>query len=275
MTSLLREAMRRYYLYRDRNYLSGLFKCVFYSYLKRMSKTPVLKNGNKAAVTSSDEEVAGFLRKVKSMAPVVSAGQGQGRLIFALDATMSRQATWDQAQHIQSGMFAEAASIGGLDVQLVYFRGFNECRASKWLDDPKQLGRIMTKVDCRGGHTQIGKVLKHVKRENTRRKIDAVIYVGDCMEENIDKLCQTAGEVGLMHVPVFVFQEGHDPRATPAFKEIARLTGGAHCKFTADSAKQLRQLLCAVAVYAAGGRQALKQFSLKNRHGSLLLEQLR
>ncbi len=242
--------------------------------LHTMSKTPIART-NTPTTASSDDEVGRFLRKVKTMAPVAPRQNGQGRLIFALDATMSREATWDQAQHIQSGMFAEAASIGGLDVQLVYFRGYNECSASKWVDDPKRLGKLMTKVDCRGGHTQIGKILSHIKRENARGKVDAVVYVGDCMEENIDKLCQKAGEVGLLHVPIFMFQEGHDIKATTAFKEIARLTGGAHCKFSASSAQQLRQLLRAVAVYAAGGRKALAKFALKNSHGSLLLEQLR
>jgi len=239
-----------------------------------MTKAPVIRT-QKAKVSSSDE-VAGFLQKVKTMAPVAGKeGDGQGRLIFALDATMSRQATWDQAQAIQSGMFAEAARIGGLDVQLVYFRGYNECRASKWVTDPNALARLMTKVDCRGGQTQIGKILNHIKRENTKAKVDAVVFVGDCMEENIDQLCQTAGEVGLLRVPVFMFQEGHDMLATPAFKEIARLTGGAHCRFSANSGDQLRQLLRAVAVYAAGGRKALAKYALKSSQGSLLLEQLR
>lgn len=239
-----------------------------------MTKSPVARPTTTAA-TSSDDEVAGFLRKVKTMAPAARRKEGQGRLIFALDATMSREATWDQAQHIQSGMFAEASRIGGLDVQLVYFRGYNECRASKWVDEPAKLARLMTKVECRGGHTQIGKVLTHTKRENTRSSVDAVVYVGDCMEENIDQLCQKAGEIGLLHVPVFMFQEGHDTQATSAFKEIARLTGGAHCRFSSNSADQLRQLLRAVAIYAAGGRKALANYAKTNPHGSLLLEQLR
>lgn len=238
-----------------------------------MTKAPVVQP--KPAKASSSDEVAGFLKKVKTMTPVAASGKARGRLIFALDATMSRQATWDQAVHIQSGMFGEAARIGGLDVQLVYFRGFNECRASKWVKNPNDLAQLMSKVDCRGGHTQIGKVLAHIKRENTKNKVDAVVFVGDCMEEHIDKLCQTAGEVGLLCVPVFMFQEGHDMQATTSFKEIARLTGGAHCRFSTNAADQLRQLLRAVAVYAAGGRQALTKYALNSPQGSQLLEQLR
>jgi hypothetical protein len=245
---------------------------------KAMSKAPVIKPDQTppaSAKISSADEVAGFLSKVKAMAPVARPDGRRGRLIFVLDATMSRQATWDKAMHIQSQMFAETAKIGGLDVQLVFFRGFDECRASRWVTDANELGRIMTKVDCRGGHTQINKVLKHIKKENARNKVDAVVFVGDCMEENIDDVCQTAGQVGLASIPVFMFQEGTDRRATTSFKEIARLTRGAHCRFSADAADQLAQLLRAVAIYAAGGRKALATFARHSSQGALLLEQMK
>ena len=64
---------------------------------------------------------------------------------------MSRQPTWDQALHIQAEMFDETAQIGGLDVQLVYFRGFDECRASKWAGDARELARMMTRCIARAG----------------------------------------------------------------------------------------------------------------------------
>lgn len=261
----------------DKKASAGVFKSALSVYLIHMTKAPVAKSktATDSVRVSSNDEVAGFLSKVKAMSSVARKDGAQGRLIFALDATMSRQATWDRAMQIQSGMFAEAAKIGGLDVQLVYFRGYNECRASKWAANPQALGRLMTKVECRGGHTQIGKVLTHIKRENSRQKLDAVVYVGDCMEENIDDLCRTAGEIGLLGVPVFMFQEGHDASATAAFKEISRLTGGAHCQFSANSASQLRQLLQAVAAYAAGGRKALEKYALQSAQGTLLLEQVR
>jgi hypothetical protein len=131
-------------------------------------------------------------------------------------------------------------------------------------------------VDCRGGNTQILKVLKHIRKEAQEAKVDAVVYVGDCMEEHVDHLCQLAGELGLLGVKMFMFQEGRDPVAERAFREIARLTGGAYSRFDASSARQLRELLGAVAAYAAGGRAALENLS-KDRGGSIagLLEQLR
>ena len=58
-----------------------------------------------------------------------------------------------------------------------------------------------------------------------------------------------------------MFQEGHDAVAEQAFREIARLTGGAWCRFDPGAAAQLRELLRAAAAYAAGGREALLRLS--------------
>ncbi len=219
------------------------------------------------------DDVDHFLAQLKAIP--VAASPGRGRLIFAMDATMSRQPSWDAALQTQAEMFREAGRIGGLDVQLIYFRGFGECRASKWVSNAESLARLMTTVDCRGGNTQIGKVLKRIRKEAQSNNVSAVVYVGDCMEENIDQLCQQAGEIGLLGVRMFMFQEGHDSVARNAFAEIARLTGGAYSRFDSGSADHLRELLSAVAVYAAGGRAALESYSGKQGNGVRgLLEQM-
>ena len=162
-------------------------------------------------------------------------------------------------------------------MQLVYYRGFGECRASKWVGDPKALLRLMTSVSCRAGHTQIERVLSHAMRETGKRKVDALVFVGDALEENIDGLGQRAGELGILGLPVFVFHEGGKSAVRRAFEEIARLSGGAYCPFDEGSAQQLRELLRAVAVYAAGGRKALLEFGDSNDSSQirLLTSQLR
>lgn len=198
---------------------------------------------------------------MKAAAPAT----GRGRLVFAMDATMSREPTWDMALAIQAEMFDAVKSVGGLDVQLVYFRGAGECRASRWIGDPDELARLMTGVSCRGGYTQIGKVLSHTRQETAKKKVNALVYVGDCMEEDIDELCGRAGELTLLGVPAFLFQEGSDSRAERTFREIARLTRGAYCSFGPGSAAELRELLTAVAVYAAGGRRALAELADRSR----------
>jgi hypothetical protein len=230
--------------------------------------------GVPAAGSASDSEVAAFIAKMKSVVPAPSGDRG--RLLFAMDATMSRAPTWDMALGLQGEMFAAVKEVGGLDVQLIYFRGMGECRASKWVSDPDALARLMRSVACEGGMTQISRVLSHALEESRKRRINAVVYVGDCMEEDVDRLCAQAGELGLLGVPVFMFQEGADEAAARAFREIARLTKGAFCRFDRGSAQQLRDLLTAVATFAAGGRKAL--LALGKQSGGagarLLLQQL-
>jgi len=227
------------------------------------------------APTSPRTEIDAFLETVRALGPAATAGR-RGRLIFALDATMSRQPTWDTACVLQADMFREAASVGGLDIQLVYFRGLNECRASGWLNDSGRLADLMGRIDCRGGHTQIGKVLAHARKEHNEQRVQAIVFVGDAMEENIDDLCAAAGELGLLGVPVFMFQEGYDAVAENAYREIARLSRGAYSRFDTGAASQLGELLRAVAAYAAGGRKALAELSARRSGGAqALLAQLK
>jgi hypothetical protein len=234
---------------------------------ERTDQTPVK--------ASSKPEIAEFLEHVRALGPASASG-ARGRLIFALDATMSRQPTWDTACALQADMFRAAAAAGGLDIQLVYFRGLGECRASGWVANSEKLAALMTAIDCRGGHTQIGKVLAHARTESKKQRVQAVVFVGDAMEEKLDDLCAAAGELGLLGVPVFMFQEGSDAVAENAYREIARLSRGAYCRFDTGAAAQLGELLRAVAAYASGGLKALAALSQQRDRGAqLLLAQLR
>ena len=218
---------------------------------------------------SNQAEVDAFLAKV-ARTPMVKASDTRGRLIFAMDATASREPTWDRACHIQSEMFLETDALGGLDVQLCYYRGFREFDASDWFGSSAELLSRMQAVRCVGGLTQIERVLEHAAAESRRQKVNALVFVGDSMEENINALCHLGGALGILGVPAFMFHEGSDAAAERAFREIARLSGGAYCGFDASSARQLRDLLSAVAVYAAGGRKALESFG--KRQGGVVLQ---
>lgn len=218
------------------------------------------QSGKNLPSQSGGKEVQDFLDRL-ARTPAVRSSTGRGRLLFAMDATASREPSWDRACHIQGEMFKATDGLGGLEVQLIYFRGFGECKATRWMDSSDTLVRAMTSVRCLGGRTQIGRVLKHTIAETKKRKVDALVFIGDSMEEEVDELCTSAGELGVLGVPVFVFQEGDDPAASLAFRQFATLTGGAHCRFDSSSASQLKDLLAAVAVFAAGGRKALADFS--------------
>ncbi len=230
------------------------------------------KNGA-LAKRSVGEEIAAFVEAARNVpAP---AWSGRWRLIFALDATMSRQPTWDLAQTLQAKMFEAAACLGGLDVQLVYFRGMNECRASNFVSGGQGLQELMSRIEVRGGSTQIRRVLAHARNEARNAKVGALVFIGDAMEENPDTLASLAGELALLGVKAFMFQEGHDPTTRRTFSEIARLTGGAYSAFDAGASARLAALLRAAAAYAAGGQAALAREAEADPAARLLLSQMR
>ena len=213
------------------------------------------------------DDVASFLEQLRQL-PASPQRGSVGRLIFALDATASREPTWDIASHVQSEMFLEASRLGGLEVQLVFYRGFGECKASGWVRQGEELVRLMRAVRCVAGKTQIHRVLRHAANEARQRPVQALVFVGDCMEEDIDGLGQLAGELGLLGVRAFMFHEGRDPVAERAFRHVATLTRGAYCRFASGSAQELRALLAGVAAYAAGGAAAVT--ALAHREGGIV-----
>ena len=220
-------------------------------------------------------EIDAFLDELRR-APAVRPAGGRGRLVFALDATASREPSWDRACRIQGEMFEATAGLGGLEIQLVFYRGFSECKASRWLASAAELHRAMRSVRCLGGETQIERVLDHAIRETQKRRVNALVFVGDAMEENVDRLCRRAGELGLLGVPIFLFHEGRDGTAAHAFRQMAALSRGAYLSFDLASAGRLKELLGAVAVYAAGGYRALSAYGeRKGGEVRLLTAQLR
>jgi hypothetical protein len=198
-------------------------------------------------------DIDAFVQRSRALQSTSRAQAQRGRLIFALDATASRQPTWDMAMQLQSEMFEE---VSNLDVQLIFYRGSGECQATGWVASGERLANLMTRISCRAGQTQIGKVLAHARRESEKAKV-TLVFIGDSMEETIDELAATAGELGRLGVKVFMFQEGDDANVESAFREIARLSGGAYCRFDASAPHQLAQLLRAVAAFTIGGVKAL------------------
>jgi hypothetical protein len=212
--------------------------------------------------TQPSPRVAALLEKTR---------RNRVRVIFALDATASREPTWDMAAQQQAAMFEEAAQIGGLDVQLVYYRGPDEVRHSSWFSDAHELVGRMSAIRCMAGATKIARILRHIRTENEREKVAAAVFIGDACEEMRGALYDAAAGLG---VPIFMFQEGDglagyvdqyggivldDPpqKVEHVFREIARLTNGAYARFNVGVAKQLGELLRAVAVFAVGGIAAL------------------
>lgn len=215
----------------------------------------------KLTAPANRAEIAKFATQIAQTPRHPPQGERK-KLVFALDATMSRQPSWDLAQKLQTEMFLAAAALGGLDLQLVYFRGFSECRASKFFQDGAGLAGAMSKISVAAGSTQIERVLKHVAAEARaaapEAPLRAFIYIGDAVEESADALAARAGELGLRGIKGFFFLEGGDAVARQNFVELARLTGGAFAGFDRSAPDRLAALLRAAALYAAGGLAALR-----------------
>jgi len=219
---------------------------------------------------STSREIGQFLERSRNITEFVTR---QPRLLFALDATASRQPTWDRASHLQQEMFRAASDIAALAVQLCYYRGHGEFVAGRWLGDAAQVSRLMARVHCQGGLTQIARLLRHAQGEHRKAPVRALVFIGDAVEENPDTLCKLAGQCGILGLPLFLFQEGGDAGVERTFRSMAQVSGGAWARFNANSADTLAALLGAVARYAAGGRAALENSASDG--AKLLLQQLK
>lgn len=194
------------------------------------------------------------------------------RIIFAIDATASRSHVWDVVSKIQKDMFSSINRLGELEIKLMYFRGENECKASPWLKDQATLLKLLNKVTCLAGSTQILRVLDHASAEHDKSNVNAIIFIGDSCEENFSAIETKAEILGLKKLPVFVFhdQNGADvathsrsSETHKIFKYVAEASNGAYVGLDASSSNVLSHLLQAVAIYATGGRKALDDFSKK------------
>jgi hypothetical protein len=209
---------------------------------------------------SNSLSVQDFLKKSDELVPQTN-NKNSGRLLFAMDATASREHAWDMACQIQAEMFMSTQEIGNLEISLCYYRGYNEFKSFEWSSNASKLRDQMLQVRCLAGHTQIKRTLEHAIQSCVKQKIKAVVLVSDSFEESIDQVGMSAGKLGLLGVPVFVFHEGHDSTAKDAFQHIAQLSNGAYCSFDHNSVAQLKELLCAVAAFAVGGLDALEKHS--------------
>jgi hypothetical protein len=243
--------------------------------VKPGSNTPAVKPASPvrvpkphgAPVLKSDAARARFLEQ--AAAHDKAAELLPGRIIMAMDATASREASWEMACRLQRHMFEAVEKIGGLQVQLCWFKGKGKFGFTNgFLSSSAALAGVMHKVQCEGGFTQIRKVLMHARKMHLDRPIKALVYVGDSMEEDEPALVASARE--LTGVPCFMFHEGlpvapgeygdkplFDEAVENPYRRIAEVTGGVYARFDAGSADQLRDLLSAFARFSAGGVSAL------------------
>ena len=222
------------------------------------------------AEQSGGGDVRAFLRRAKN---VQRFSAGRSRLLFAMDATASRQPTWDLACELQADMFRATTDLASLSIQLAYYRGLGELQLGDWQSDTQALAEHMSRVHCAAGRTQIAKLLRAALRQQGSAAARAMVFIGDAVEEPPGQLAELAGKCRIQSLPLFIFQEGSDPAAAQCFRDMARISGGAYERFDQGSAQRLKELLGAVARYAAGGRKALE--NNPSAGARILLKQLK
>jgi hypothetical protein len=226
---------------------------------REIMNNQIARNGNNEPAKSLDERLAAMnaaLERLGIAKP--TPARPPGRLIVALDLTGSREASLKQARIATAAMFDAIKQVGAIQVQLVYYRGLLECRASKWHAAATEVTKPMLGLSCKAGRTQIARVLKMALKE---KDVSGVVFVGDHCEENPDELIGLARKLGK---PMFIFHEcsDHDEcslEAKPVFQGMAEASGGVYVEFKPDSGEVLREVLSSVAAFSAAGREGVKQ----------------
>lgn len=199
------------------------------------------------------------------------------RLLFAMDATASREASWNVAKEITGAMFE--AVPGELDVALAYHSGGRLREMTPFSSEARAFLDKVQSVHCFAGRTALNEILD---KASITPGLKALIYIGDCFEEDPREAVELAQQLKLKGVRCFIFhdtssqEQGYDTEAArTAFDEIARITGGALLPFDETSPDLVRELLAAIAIYAAGGMKALQQKTKLLPAARLLLERMR
>lgn len=198
------------------------------------------------------------------------------RLLFAMDATASREACWNVAKEITGAMFE--AVPGELDVALAYHSGGLLQQMTEFSSQAKAFLDKVQSVRCSAGSTALNQILD---KATQTIGLKAFIYIGDCFEENPTLAVELAEQLKLKGVRCFIFHDvssqlqGYDTKAArKVFEQIAKITGGALLPFDEKSPALVRELLAAISIYATGGIKALEQTTKLLPAARLLLEQM-
>ena len=233
----------------------------------------VRKSGILAAIRAGKAAVqapaAGQLGRASLLA-AAAAPRGRPRMVFAFDATASREAAWDAARQTTDAIFR--ALPGQLDVALAVHGGDRLHTFTAFLPDPAALRDKAASIRCEAGQTCLVDVL-----DRTRGSADVrvCLYIGDVFEEDEGAAYAAADALRLRGCRVIVLQDGDDPRSARVFGEIARRTQGALLPFDADAIGKIRELLEAVSVLAVGGVRLLETKKRTLPGATLLLGYLR
>ena len=179
------------------------------------------------------------------------------RLVFAVDATASREPAWAAARQVTDALVK--ALPGELDVALAVHGGSRVHTFTAFTSDASTLRDRAAGVACHAGMTRLLPILATSLKQQSVR---VVIYIGDVFEESLPQGRQLADAMGGRGTKLIVLHDTADPgarRDAEVFWDLAKRTGGCVLPFDAGASGKLRDILSAVAVYAVGGEKLLRE----------------
>jgi hypothetical protein len=210
------------------------------------------------AVTAARSTTPALLSVLSHAEPPVETGTPvRPRLVFAVDATASREPAWAAARQVTDALVK--ALPGALDVALAVHGGSRVHTFTAFTNDAKTLRDRAAGVACEAGMTRLLPILAaSLKRPAVR----VVVYIGDVFEESVVQGRRLADEMGGKGIKLIVLHDTADASArrdVEVFWDLAKRTGGCVLPFDASASGRLRDLLSAVAVYAVGGEKLLRE----------------
>ncbi len=231
--------------------------------------TPVQPPGLLARLLTKAARLPALFRHAE---PPIDSDSGP-RLIFAVDATASREPAWSAARQVTDALVK--ALPGALKVALAVHGGGRVHTFTPFTSDPATLRDRAAGVTCQSGLTRLLPILAiGLKQPDVR----VVIYIGDVFEENIDQGRRLTDAMGARGTRLIVLHDTADRgarRDAEVFWDLAKRTGGCVLPFDSHAPGKLRELLSAVAVYAVGGEKLLRDRRADLPGAVALLEHLR
>src|SRR5580658_5305311 len=189
--------------------------------------------------------------------PVETGAPSRPRLVFAVDATASREPAWKAARQVTDALVK--ALPGELDVALAVHGGSRVHTFTAFTNDAATLRDRAAGVSCEAGLTRLLPILSASLKQPSVR---VIVYIGDVFEENLSHGRNLADSLGQRGTKLIVLHDTADPSArrdAELFWDLAKRTGGCVLPFDASAPGRLRDILSAVAVYAVGGEKLLRE----------------
>jgi hypothetical protein len=225
------------------------------------------------AATVATTAPAALLSALGHIAPPAETGKpARPRLVFAVDATASREPAWAAARQVTDALVK--ALPGALDVALAVHGGSRVHTFTAFTSDANTLRDQAAGVACRAGLTRLLPILAASLKQPAVR---VVIYIGDVFEESVPQARRLADAMGQQGIRLIVMHDTADAAArqdAEVFWDLAKRTGGCVLPFNASASGRLRDLLSAVAIYAVGGEKLLRERRHDLPGAALLLEHL-